>query len=299
MKVMLDLDQLLKDQKITQLEYEKLSALAAKSTNYLAFGILIGFGVIAVGGATLVLLPTTTAIVIGLLVFISGLGLLRSGFDHWKLLAHICIMTGVLMAGGGMIEETDGSLISILAVTLLFTLAGIFARSSLLAVLATLMLSISAATAYSRVFEQPVITVILFGLFSIGLYQLSKKLSPEYERIALAASSAGMLVVNIGFWLGSLWGDVSETGEIILSDSAYAVLWAGALIATAIWSWKQNRRWVLNAVAIFGGIHFFTQSFMHLDTSPSSVLIAGLITIGFTLGIKRINNGIKNRHRMS
>ena len=77
MKVTLDLDQLLSDGKITQSEYEKLRALAAKSTGSLAFNILIGFGVIAVGGAALALVPVTiTAIIIGLGILIAGLVLL-------------------------------------------------------------------------------------------------------------------------------------------------------------------------------------------------------------------------------
>ena len=68
MKVTLDLDQLLSEEKITQIEYDKLSELAAKSTGSLAFNILIGFGVIAVSGAALALAPSpVTALVIGLL----------------------------------------------------------------------------------------------------------------------------------------------------------------------------------------------------------------------------------------
>ena len=79
MKVTLDLDQLLADGKITRAEYEKLGAMAAKSTGSLAFNILIGFGVIAVSGAALALLPApATAIVIGLCVLVSGLLILRS-----------------------------------------------------------------------------------------------------------------------------------------------------------------------------------------------------------------------------
>ena len=100
MKVTLDLDQLLEDGKITQQEYERLSALAAKSTGSLAFNILIGFGVIAVSGATLALVPTpATAVVIGLIVWVGGLVLSRSGLDQWTVLATTCILIGALMTG--------------------------------------------------------------------------------------------------------------------------------------------------------------------------------------------------------
>lgn len=301
MKVTLDLDQLLNDGSITQSEYEKLNGLAMRSTGSLAFNILIGFGVVAVSGAALALVPTPiTSIVIGLLIFIAGLTLLRSGQDQWLVLSNICILTGALMTGGGIIAEFRGSLVSILSVTAIFSMAGIFARSSLLAVLATLMLSasIGARTGYFHasyflVIQEPTITVILFTALAIGLYQLSKKLSAEYERIVTASARASLFLVNFGFWVGSLWGERSDSREIIISDTTFSVVWGLALSATAIWAWKRNRRWTLNTVATFGGIHFYTQWFEHLGASPGTVLFAGLLALGFALGIRSINGKMK------
>lgn len=301
MKVTLDLDQLLKDGKITQIEYEKLSGFSAKSTSSLAFNILIGFGVIAVSGAALALVPSpTTAIVIGLFILASGLVLLHSGSEQWNVLANICIMVGALMLGGGIVTVTKGSLISILSVTAIFAMASIFARSALLAVLATLMLSasIGATTGYFHAsyflaIQGPIITVILFSILSIGLYQLSKKLPAEYERIAIASARTSVFLVNFGFWVGSLWGERTETRGVIISDSIFAVLWAVALLATAIWAWKRNRRWVLNTVATFGGIHFYTQWFENLGASPGTVLVAGLLALGFAVGIRSINTKMR------
>jgi hypothetical protein len=301
MKITLDIDQLLSEGAITQAEYEKLIGLAAKSTGSLAFNILIGFGVIAVSGAALALVPApATAIVIGLLILVAGLALLRSGREQLKVLSNICILVGALMAGGGVVTEFKGSLASILSVTAIFAVASIFARSTLLAVLATLMLSasIGAKTGYFHasyflVIQEPTITVILFSLLAIGLYQLSKRLSFEYERISLASARTGVFLVNFGFWVGSLWGERSDSREVIISDSYFAVLWAIVLIVTAIWSWKSNRRWVLNTVATFGGIHFYTQWFEHLGASPGTVLIAGLLALGFAVGLRSMNNRMK------
>ncbi len=301
MKVTLDLDLLLSEGKISQAEYEKLSRLAAKSTGSLAFNILIGFGVIAVSGAALALAPApATAIIIGLLILVLGLALLRSSLEQWTLLSNICILVGALMVGGGLMSEFKASLASILSVTLIFAMAGIFARSTLLAVLATLMLSasIGARTGYFHasyflVIQEPTLTVILFSALAIGLYQLSGKISVEYERIALASARASVFFVNFGFWVGSLWGERSDTREIIISDTVFALIWALALLVTAIWSWKHNRRWVLNTVATFGGIHFYTQWFEHLGASPGTVLIAGILALGFAVGLRSINSKMK------
>lgn len=297
MKVTLDLDQLLQDGEITPEEYERLSSFAAKSTGSLAFNILIGFGVIAVGGATLALVPTPiTAVVIGLIVMVGGLVLSRSGLDQWAVLANICILIGALMTGGGITIEAEGSLMSILSVTAIFAVASIFAQSTLLAVLATLMLSasIGARTGYFHasyllVIQQPIITVILFSVLSIGLFQLSKTLSADYERIAIASSRTGVFLVNFGFWVGSLWGDRTTSGEVIISAPAFALFWAIALVMVAIWAWQRNRRWVVNTAAVFGGIHFYTQWFENLGASPNTVLIAGLLALGFAVGLKSIN----------
>jgi hypothetical protein len=66
LKVTIDLDQLLLEGKITQAEYDKFNQFAARTTAALAFNILIGFGVIAVSGAAVALLPTpTTALFLG------------------------------------------------------------------------------------------------------------------------------------------------------------------------------------------------------------------------------------------
>jgi hypothetical protein len=94
--------------------------------------------------------------------------------------------------------------------------------------------------------------------------------------------------VNFGFWVGSLWGE-REKGAIVIPDTVFAIAWAIALIATGIWGWKQNSRWMVNIVATFGGIHFYTQWFEHLGASPGTVLIAGLLALGFAVGLRIIN----------
>lgn len=301
MKITIDIDQLLSEGSITQIEYDKFSKLSKKSTGSLAFNILIGFGVIAVSGAALTLVPTaTTAIVIGLVILFAGLSILRSGWEQWRVLTNICILVGALMVGGGIVAEFKGSLLSILSVTAIFAAAGIFARSTLLAALATLMLSYSIGArtgyfdaSYFLVIQEPIITIVFFSILAIGLYQLSKRVSVEFESITLASARVGVFLVNFGFWVGSLWGDRLGSKYVIIPDTAFAIFWALALFATAIWSWKNNRRWVLNTVATFGGIHFYTQWFEYLGGSPTTVLIAGLLALGLAMGLRVLNGKMK------
>jgi hypothetical protein len=106
-----------------------------------------------------------------------------------------------------------------------------------------------------------------------------------------------LFLVNLGFWVGSLWGDTLwrtrvdwslRSGKIV-PDWVFAVVWAIALIAAGSWALRRNRRWVVNLLAVFGAIHFYTQYFERMSTSPSSLLVAGILALGIALAIARYN----------
>jgi hypothetical protein len=297
LKVTIDLDQLLLEGKITQAEYDRFSQFAARSTAALAFNILIGFGVIAVSGAAVALIPApTTALFLGFIICGIGLTLIRSGYRQWVVLANICLLVGALLFASGVLGQLKGSLVSFLIVAAVYALAGIFARSSLLAVLAVLALSscLGAETDYLHAMyffgvEKPTLTVVVFTAFSIGIYQLAKRLNPDYQPMAIAASRTGVFLVNLGFWIGSLWGDDPEHGAQVVADWVFAAAWAIALLAAGVWAWRRNRRWLLNVVAVFGGIHFYTQWFERLGASPATVLVAGLLALTFAFALRTLN----------
>jgi len=295
MKITIDLDQLLQEGKINQAEYDKFSQLSARSTGALAFNILVGFGVIAVCAALLALLPTTgVAVTLGLAICAVGVALVYVRSEQWQVLANICILVGALLFGGGVIYLYEGSLAAFLLVAAAFAAAGVFARSVLLTVLAVLALSscLGVRTGYFQAsyflgIQEPALTVALFSIFSIAMYQLSTRLVASYQGIAIAASRTGVFLVNFGFWVGSLWGD--KTREGMIDDWVFSALWALALLAAGAWAWKQNRRWLVNVVAVFGAIHFYTQWFERLEASAQTVLLAGLLALGFAVALRAVN----------
>ena len=266
MKVTIDLDKLLEEGKISQAEHDKFTQFSARGTAALAFNILVGFGVIAVSGATLALLPAPiTAIALGLAICAAGIALVYAQYEQWMVLASICVVVGALLFGGGVIKAGEGSIGSFLLVTAALASAGVLTRSWLLVVLAVLALasSLGARTGYLHAtyflgIQEPTLTIVLFSIFSIGAYQLSKRLATDYQGIAIAASRTGVFLVNFGFWIGSLWGDRMQRGEVAIADWVFAGLWAIALIAAGAWAWQRRRRWFVNLVAVFGGIHFYT-----------------------------------------
>ena len=144
MKVTIDLDKLLEEDKISKAEYEKFSQFAARGTATLAFNILVAFGVITVSGSTLALLPTeTTAIALGLVICAAGIALAYVRNEQWMVLADICVVVGALLFGGGIIGFGEGSIGSFLLVTVAFAGAGIFARSWLVSWIGTLVGTLS------------------------------------------------------------------------------------------------------------------------------------------------------------
>ncbi len=297
MKVTLDLTRLREEGKITEAEFEKLSQLAAGETGSLAFNILIGFGVIAVSCGLLALAPNAaTSVVIGLIVGGGGLALYDARWKQWQILAHICVLVGALLLGGGMVVLGEASAITFLVIAIGFAFAGVIARSGLLIVGSVLALSSSlgSRTGYMHAtyflgIQEPTATIVVFGLIGVAAYRLSKRLGSQYERLAITAARASLFLINLGFWIGSLWGDRFMQLRIEIGSWVFVVLWAVALAGTGFWAARANRRWVVNIVAVFGAIHFYTQYFEWLGAKPATVLFAGLLALGFAAALWNFN----------
>lgn len=310
MKITLDISKLVEEGKLTPAEAEKLKALASHDTGSLGINILIGFGVIAVAAGAVALVPAPlTAVMLGVLLFGIGCAVVLNRVAQWEVLGQICLTIGALMFAGGVIAYGQGSLGAMLIVTAALAAAAIVARASLLAALAVLAASacLGARTGYSHatyslaIFE-PTLTVILFSALALATYLASKRLPADYERVALAAARTSIFLINFGFWIGSLWGDplmllrglsrrpgYSMIDDTVVPAAVFSVGWAVVLIAAGVWAARANRRWLVNVVAVFGAIHFYTQWFEKLGASPLSVLLGGVLLLGIALALWSFN----------
>lgn len=304
MKVVLDLSQLLEDGEITQAEADKLKRLSVKSTGSLAFNILIGFGVIAVAvGAILIVPNAATGIILGAIVLGFGLVLLHYSPVEWGVLANICVILGALGLGGGVVYMTEGSVWAFLGCAVGFAIGGVIAKSGLLIALAVIALSsvLGARTGYFHAsyflgIKEPTLTIIAFSLITLAAYQVSLFVSAVYERLALMAARVSILLVNFGFWIGSLWGDRLEQLSGLfggttpkISHHVFVAGWALALVAFAVWALANDRRWVVNVCAVFGAIHFYTQFFEYLGPNPLAILLGGISALGIAIAIWQFN----------
>lgn len=307
MKITLDLSKLVEEGKLTPADAERLKALARHDTGSLGINILIGFGVIAVAAGAVTFLLTMfefkplPVVIFGAAVLALGIALTLTRQASTELIAQILTVIGALSFAGALVVHENGSLRAAIAITLVFATSAIIARSSLVMALAVLSLGacLGARTGYmhamySLSIQEPTVTIVLFSGLALAAYLISKQLKADYERLAITAARTSVLLVNFGFWIGSLWGDrlmllrrmnpdqVPTGGwrqAIVIPDYAFTIGWALALLAVGIWGARENRRWVVNIAAVFGGIHFYTQWFSVLGANALSVLGGGVLIL--------------------
>ena len=174
------------------------------------------------------LLPTpATVLAVGLVVFAIGLAFTFGRSESWHLLGQICLVVGALMFCGGVLALGQGSLAAMLIVTAALVVAAIVARSSLLMAAAVIALGACLGAragywhaTYALAIYEPTVTIVLFSVLALAAYIVSKKLSADYERLALIAARTSVFMVNFGFWIGSLWGDNLRLARSLLFNAA-------------------------------------------------------------------------------
>lgn len=297
MKVTLDLTDLVSRGEITKDEADRLAKLGARDTGSLGSNILLGFGTVAVALGGGFLFPTAqSVIVIGTILFVIGLGLIINKQTRWALFAQICITIGALGIVGGISYLSDGNIYVNLALAAGLAAAAFAAPSGLLGSLAVLQFSIAlgAGTAYWHGgyftwVEQPALTIAILAVMAIGLTYVATRIPSAYERVALIMARTGVLIINLAFLVGSIFGDQQIGWDTDTERLAFSAIWAVLLIGVGLWGVMSNRRWVVNAAAVFGAIHFYTQWFEYLGPNPFSVLGGGILLIGFGLALRWFN----------
>lgn len=290
MKITLDIDHLLSDGLITQDEYSRLKQFAAETTSSLALNVVLAFGTIAVAGGTIALVHSSVATsILGIALAIFG-GYLCFAGVRWSLLGNILLPLGAMTCAGGIVAATDGSIGGFSLVAVLLIGGAQAAQSGLLASLSVfaLLSALGGSTGYQHAgyflcIEQPLLTVAAFSILAALSHYLSRFAPHVYSRLATIFSRTAVVVVNFGFWVGSLWGD--RRSEAFHSDVLFIFAWAVGIVAMGIWGARTNNRWLVNTAATFGAIHLYTQWFEHLGATPASVIFAGvaLIAIAYTL----------------
>lgn len=294
MKVTLDLDALVKSGRITPEEAERLKGFAAADTGALGANILYALGATAVACGIAAFLPTLeTLVALGVVLFGAGLFIRMQGMARLQLFAQIILVIGALSLCTGLGGLYGDNLLVRVGLTLGLAVAAVLARSGLLAALAVVAFAVTITFDPEMWPPNHFVAVVIVALSALvlALYLISLRLPGEYERLAIIAMRVAIVMVNVAFFVGSLFGD----DRLGLSGLAFSIAWALALLAFGGWAVFANRRWVVNSVAVFGAIHFFTQWFIVLGAQPLSILGGGVLLIVFGLALARFNNWVGQR----
>ena len=145
---------------------------------------------------------------------------------------------------------------------------------------------------YELQVRQPLATVVTFSALALAVHAASRAVAWEWARLLTIVARTSLFLVNLGFWVGSLWGDDLNwlhRPDARIPDAVFALTWAAGLVGVGVWAGRTDRRWVLNLATVFAGIHFYTQWFEHLGATPGTVLLAGLAMLGFAVFLWRVN----------
>lgn len=309
MKILIDIDDLERTQIVSAPMAATLRQHALRDTGSTAINILLAFGAIAIAAGILALHPSTLAGALFGLAFVVGGGVLKARpASPWRKLGGIWMIVGALILAAGTGALIDQPLLACLVGALILLVVGFLAGSRLLIALTPLALlaAIGGSTGYWHAcygiaIEEPTLTVLLFSALSYGGWLVVKATAGLTQDLSLAFTRMSLILVNFGFWIGSLWGDTpghswrqeyAGAADRQIPELIFVLAWAVALLAAGAWGARNGRRFLVNVAATFGGILVYTQWFERMALQPISVIAGGLFAIAIGLGLWNYNRRV-------
>jgi iron complex transport system permease protein len=223
-------------------------------------------------------------------------------------------VVGALLLSSGVIGALDGGFAGLAFTAILLLVLAVVIRSSFLMALVPLAVAgaLGSSTGYFHgtymlIVTEPTITIVFFAVLALAAYLVGNRGGPAYEGLGIIAARMSLVLVNFGFWVGSLWGDhpgeswavagrhswtareAWEKAALHVPDWVFIVAWAVLVIGVGIWAARANRRWVVTTAATFGAINFYTQWFERLGAEPWAIIVAGLTIVGIAVGLWQYN----------
>lgn len=315
-RITLDLDTLVADGRLTPAEAERLRGLAmpgrAVST---MIQVLYVFGALGLAAGVMVLKPDPIS---GMVLAAAALGFASwtqvSRSESLSILGYAMAIAGTAGLSGSLALQFGDQWppIAVNALVTAITLASaLWFRSAFLAAFVPLGIAAMVGSgtqywhaAYGIFVQEPTITVVLFGAMALGLFAAANRLKGDREHQATVAGRVAWMVMNFGFWVGSLWGDhVGEhfmraakdgpvdwdaveawrANALFLPDYVFVVAWAAASLATI--ALLRTNRFALNSAITFLAINGYTQFFERFGNSAVALLTGGVTLLAFAFGL--------------
>lgn len=322
-RITLDLDALTKAGELTEIEAERLKALAITGrAKRIIANLLCIFGAIALATGVLAFKPDPT---LGLFLALIAVGTATCirvfANEEWSILADGLAIAGTGGLAGWMVvehHETVHPILINIALTGLALVSAIAFKQAFIAAFVPLALGavIGSGTAYWHAsyglfVREATLTIIVFSTLTAFLMWLHERIAGGSMRswalLALIPARVSFFMVNFGFWVGSLWGDwvgdhFASRGErrcqelqawretaFFIPEIAFVVGWA-VFLAACIWlGLKRHDRFLTNTAIVFLGIHFYTQLFELLGGNPIVLVLGGLTLLGGAVALFRFD----------
>lgn len=294
---------------------------------------LIGAGML-IGGATIELIDKVGGSVAGGVLL--GLGALIAGGSaalRFRLPSTLSFLFGSLLVMGAAmhlvglyfsLETSDarGVLVALvhLYAAVIIGAAGVLVDVRFLTALAILpfaqMLDTSTAyfgAVYAFISPEPTLSILQMTALALACLWVRSQAADRIGRHAGILGIMAVVVANLCFLVGSLWGDVVgshiwstavDTGDweawqqaqdafaaqtLVISANVYSVIWAVVLAVLLFWAAHYNRRGIFNAALTFAAIHAYTQAFESFGDQPLAYVVGGLAAIPLAWGAWRMN----------
>ena len=327
-KITLDLDRLVGEERLSKEEAERLAHLkeAAPLAGHL-INVLYIIGALAAAAGVVLLKPAAiTGLIIAVICLIIGQYIMRKGWEHLRILS---LALGIGAAAGliGWFVLEFGESVSAIAVhafaTVTILIIAVLFRSRFLSAFVPVgigaMIGSGAAywhASYGIFVRESLVTIIVFTLLSVALYWLAKRLrarDEDWSGMATVAARMSLILTNLGFWVGSLWGDyvgehllgysdraVGQKWETLnaarnafretafyIHEDIFALGWAAFAIAMIVLGNKTGRRFVATSGVVFLAINAFTQYFEYFQDEPWALIFGGIALVAVALGLVR------------
>ena len=328
-RIRLDLDALVETGHIDRATAARLTGLPRDATaNHTLVSLLYILGALAVAAGVLLLKPTaTTGLVLATAALAGGFVIRRLRLAHLDVLALGLAIAGALGLSGWFAMEFGERVAplavyafgtgTILAVALLF-------RSLFLSALVPLgvaaMLGSSTAYwtgAYAVIVREPTLVALVFVPLTAMLFLivpwLRERLAETYGTMAEVAGRMSFVVLNMGLWVGSIWGDrIGEsfgdrpsrvTSEaysayrerldawreslVHIPEGVFTLGWAGVALAALYLGHRTDRRFLRDGGATFLAINGYTQFFETFQDEPWALVFAGTSLVAIAVALVR------------
>jgi hypothetical protein len=289
-----------------------LPAISASPIGRVFANVAMIFGALAVVVGVELLKPSVaTGGALALAALVAAALLRRRGDEAWALLAHALAIGGALGACLAFFVRFPTLEANLLVVGVFLAATAFYFRSGVIAAFAPLAFGSWLGSgagywhaSYSISITQPLVTIAVFSTFSLGLFWALSRVSRHRDVITVMAR-VSFLLMNFGFWVGSLWGDdlrtatvaatLQRAGPPAIPAAAFSIAWVVALLAALAVGLKTRRRFISNSALTFLGVHFYTQVFETFGAKPVVVICSGLLLVALAFGLVRFNAWQKRR----